>query len=127
MKAYGVLLDKGRAEIEVAEPDKDEVLIETKACGICMGDVYVFQRKLPGGSVMGHEGVGVVAEIGENVKNVKPGDKVTTLGGPAYAEYYKTKSHNVAKIPEDVNENDLVYWISEPLACAVTGIKGSAY
>ncbi|MEM1581704.1 MAG: zinc-binding dehydrogenase [Candidatus Bathyarchaeia archaeon] len=128
MKVNGVLLDKGRAEIvviEVAKPDKDEVLIETKASGICMGDVYVFQGKLPGGSVMGHEGVGIVAEIGENVKNVKPGDKVTTLGGPAYAEYYKTKSHNVAKIPDDVDENDFIYWISEPLACAVTGIKGS--
>ncbi|MEM2939332.1 MAG: zinc-binding dehydrogenase [Candidatus Bathyarchaeia archaeon] len=128
MKAYSLFLDKGRAEvaeIEVAKPGKDEVLIETKACGICMGDVYVFQGKLKGGNVMGHEGVGVVAEIGENVKNVKPGDRVTTLGGPAFAEYYKTRGHNVAKIPDDVDENDLIYWISEPLACAVTGIKGS--
>ncbi|MEM2500415.1 MAG: zinc-binding dehydrogenase, partial [Candidatus Bathyarchaeia archaeon] len=47
------------------------------------------------------------------------------LGGPAFAEYYKTNKWNVAKIPEEVPERDLIYWISEPLACAVTGIKGS--
>ena len=128
MKAQGVFLDKNLVkivEIEVDKPGKNEVLIETKACGICMGDVYVFQGKLPSGGVMGHEGVGIVAEIGECVKNVKCGDKVAALGGPAFAEYYKTESQNVVKIPGYVDEDALVYWISEPLACVVTGIKGS--
>ena len=125
MKVQGILLSKNVAEIvdtKVDRPKGNEVLIKTKACGICMGDVYVFRGKVPGGRVMGHEGVGIVAEIGEEVKNVRVGDKVTTLGG-AFAEYYKTDCRSVEKIPEDVEE--LAYWISEPAACAVNGIRGS--
>lgn len=126
MKVQGISLSKGIAKtvaIKVDKPRKGEVLVETKACGVCMGDVYVFQGKVPGGKVMGHEGVGIVVEAGEDVKNVECGDKVTTLGGPAFAELYKTDYRNLIKIPENVQ--DLVYWISEPLACVVNGIKGS--
>jgi len=126
MKVQAIYLSKGLAktvEIEVDKPGRNEVLIEIKACGICMGDVYVFQGKLPGGKVMGHEGVGIVTDVGESVKNIKVGDKVTTLGEPAFAEFYKTDYRKVAKISEDAE--DLAYWISEPSACAVNGIKGS--
>jgi len=127
METEGIFLSRGvakKVKIELGDLGRDEVLIETKACGICMGDIYVYRGDLPGGRVMGHEGVGVVAEIGEDVENVKVGDKVTTLGGPAFAEYYKTKSRNVAKIPFDVE--DYALWISEPLACAVNGIRGAS-
>jgi len=126
MKTKGITISKGLAktvEIDVDKPGMNEVLIETKACGICMGDIYTFQGKLPGSKVMGHEGVGVVAQVGEGVKNVQVGDKVTTLGGPAFAEYYKTDCRSVAKIPCGVE--DLACWISEPLACVVNGIRGS--
>ncbi|MBS7623994.1 zinc-binding dehydrogenase [Candidatus Bathyarchaeota archaeon] len=128
VKMRGILLEENNARIvetDVPKPGRDEVLVKTKACGICMGEVYVFQGKLPGGKIMGHEGVGIVVQVGDGVKEVGPGDRVTTLGGPAFAEYYKTNKWNVAKIPEEVPERDLIYWISEPLACAVTGIKGS--
>ena len=113
MKAQAILFSEGAAktiEIDVEKPKKNEVLIETKACGICMGDVYVYRGDLPSDQAMGHEGVGVVAEIGEDVKNVEVGDKVTALGGPAFAEFYKTNCRNVGKIPEDVE--DLAYRIS---------------
>ncbi len=126
MKGQAIFLSKGVAktvDTEVDKPRRNEVLIETKACGICMGDVYVYRGKVPGGRVMGHEGVGIVAEIGEAVKNVKVGDKVTTLGGPAFAEYYKADCRSVERIPEDAE--DLVVWISEPAACVVNGIRGS--
>jgi len=126
VKVQAVILSRGAAkidEINVDEPHANEVLIETKACGICMGDVYTFQGILAGGRPMGHEGVGLVAEIGEKVRNINRGEKVTTLGGPAFAEFYKTDYRNVAKVPDDAE--DLVFWISEPLACAVNGIRGS--
>lgn len=127
MKAQAIIISKGEAktrEIDVPEIGSGDVLVETKACGICMGDIYAFQGKLPGGEVMGHEGVGVVAEVGEDVRNVKHGDKVTTLGGPAFAEFYATSCQNVAKIPDYIE--DLAFWISEPPACVVNGIKGSS-
>ena len=126
MKTEGILISKGLAktvEIDVAKPGRNEVLIETEACGICMGDIYAFQGKIDGGRVMGHEGVGVVAQVGEGVKNVEAGDRVTALGGPAFARYYKADCQNVAEIPSDVE--DMAYWISEPLACVVNGIRGS--
>ncbi len=127
MKAQAISISKGVAEIiesDIPEPRRSEVLVETKACGICMGDVYAFQGKLPGGRVMGHEGVGIVAKTGEDVRNVKPGERVTTLGGPAFAQFYRTDCRNIARIPDDVE--DLALWISEPAACAVNGIKRSA-
>ncbi|MEM2885913.1 MAG: zinc-binding dehydrogenase [Thermoproteota archaeon] len=48
---------------------------------------------------------------------------MTALGGPAFAEFYLTDCRNAAKIPDDVE--DFAPWISEPLACAVNGIRGS--
>ncbi|MEM2087387.1 MAG: zinc-binding dehydrogenase [Thermoproteota archaeon] len=126
MRTRAVILSKNEArisEIDIDEPKRDEVLIETKACGICMSEVHVFEGRLPGGQLAGHEGAGVVIEVGEEVDSVKPGDKVTTLGGPAFADLYKTSKQNVAKIPENVE--DLAYWVSEPLACVVNGIRSS--
>jgi D-arabinose 1-dehydrogenase-like Zn-dependent alcohol dehydrogenase len=111
MKMQAVYLSRDVAktvEIKVPKPEANEVLIETKVCGICMGDVYIYQGKLPGeGGVSGHEGVGIVAETGSEVKNVQVGDKVTALGGPAFAQYYTTNSRNAAKIPEDVQDSPL--------------------
>lgn len=58
----------------------DEVLISVKACGICGSDVHGMDgstgRRIPP-IVMGHEASGVIAEIGENVTEWKPGDNVT--------------------------------------------------
>lgn len=59
MRVQALFITKGTArieEIDVDEPCGNEVLIETKACGICMGDVYTFQGKLLGSRAMGHEG-----------------------------------------------------------------------
>lgn len=126
MKALRI--SKGRVEIvdiEVEEPGRGEVLVKTKACGICMSEVYMFMGKLPGDKVAGHEGVGFVSAIGEDVSGVNIGDRVTTIGGPAFAEYYKTSIRNIEKIPDYVRDEDIVYWISEPLACVINAIKGS--
>jgi threonine dehydrogenase-like Zn-dependent dehydrogenase len=128
MKAHAIRISKGLVEIvdvEIEKPGKGEVLIETKACGICMSEVYMFTGKLSGGRIAGHEGVGIVSAIGDGVSGVDIGDRVTTIGGPAFAEYYKTSIRNIEKIPDYVTDEDIVYWISEPLACVVNAIKGS--
>jgi L-iditol 2-dehydrogenase len=58
----------------------DDVLVRVKACGICGSDVHGFDgstgRRIPP-LVMGHEAAGVVAEIGANVADLAPGDRVT--------------------------------------------------
>lgn len=114
----------GVTEVEVPKLQRWEVLVQTKACGICMGDVHTFSGELPRGYPVfaGHEGVGVVAEVGEGVEDLEEGDKVTTLAGRAFAEFYKTDVSRVARIPVDVGKFER--WVSEPVACAVNGIRG---
>jgi Zn-dependent alcohol dehydrogenase len=61
-------------EIEVGAPLADEVLIEIKAAGICHTDHASLSWKRP--LVMGHEGAGIVREVGANVTTVRVGDRV---------------------------------------------------
>lgn len=60
--------------IQLQEPQNDEVLVAIKAAGICHTDYdsLSWGKQL----IMGHEGAGVVLAVGEKVASVKPGDKV---------------------------------------------------
>jgi S-(hydroxymethyl)glutathione dehydrogenase/alcohol dehydrogenase len=71
--------------IDLEGPRAGEVLIEVKATGICHTDAYTLSGADPEGifpSVLGHEGAGVVVEVGREVKSVKPGDHVIPLYVP---------------------------------------------
>lgn len=65
-------------EISVDDPQPGEVLVDIKAVGICHSDLVMvsgaFGTAFP--AVFGHEGAGVVLEVGEGVTKVAPGDKV---------------------------------------------------
>jgi threonine dehydrogenase-like Zn-dependent dehydrogenase len=69
-------------ELPTPKPGPGEVLVKMKAAGICYSDVMILTNKYKGRvpvpipMIMGHEGAGVVAEVGEGVDHVKPGDKV---------------------------------------------------
>ena len=57
-------------EVELAPPRRGEVLVRLKACGICHTDMYSASGVDPSGyapCVLGHEGAGVVEEVGEGV------------------------------------------------------------
>ncbi len=69
-------------EIDVAGPKAGEVLVQIVATGVCHTDAYTLSGKDPEGlfpSVFGHEGAGIVQEVGEGVTSVKPGDHVIPL------------------------------------------------
>lgn len=69
-------------EIEVAPPKAREVLVRIVASGVCHTDAYTLSGADPEGifpSVLGHEGAGVVEEIGPGVSLVAPGDHVIPL------------------------------------------------
>ena len=70
-------------EEDVPEPGDEEVLVRVKACGICRSDLHTYEGvrpvRLP--AVLGHEAAGTVAAVGDGVDELKPGDKVTVLGG----------------------------------------------
>lgn len=66
-------------EIDVAPPKKGEVLIKVTHTGVCHTDAFTLSGDDPEGVfpvVLGHEGAGVVVEVGEGVTSVKPGDHV---------------------------------------------------
>ncbi len=66
-------------------PAAGEVMVEIKATGICHTDAYTLSGADPEGlfpAVMGHEGAGVVVEVGAGVTTVAPGDHVIPLYTP---------------------------------------------
>ncbi|NEQ30863.1 MAG: S-(hydroxymethyl)glutathione dehydrogenase/class III alcohol dehydrogenase [Leptolyngbya sp. SIO4C5] len=71
--------------VQLEGPQAGEVLVEIKATGICHTDAYTLSGKDPEGlfpAVLGHEGAGVVVEVGPEVKSLKPGDHVIPLYTP---------------------------------------------
>jgi S-(hydroxymethyl)glutathione dehydrogenase/alcohol dehydrogenase len=68
-------------EVDVEAPKSGEVLVKMVAGGICHSDLHVMtgQIILPLPIILGHEGSGGVAEVGEGVTDVKPGDHVIPL------------------------------------------------
>jgi S-(hydroxymethyl)glutathione dehydrogenase / alcohol dehydrogenase len=71
--------------IQLEGPQAGEVLVEIKATGICHTDAYTLSGDDPEGlfpAVLGHEGAGVVVEVGAGVTSLKPGDHVIPLYVP---------------------------------------------
>ena len=71
--------------VTLAGPRAGEVLVEIKATGICHTDEFTLSGADPEGlfpAILGHEGAGVVVEVGEGVTSVKPGDHVIPLYTP---------------------------------------------
>jgi S-(hydroxymethyl)glutathione dehydrogenase / alcohol dehydrogenase len=71
--------------IDLQGPKAGEVLVELKATGICHTDEYTLSGKDPEGlfpCILGHEGAGVVVEVGEGVKSLAVGDHVIPLYTP---------------------------------------------
>jgi S-(hydroxymethyl)glutathione dehydrogenase/alcohol dehydrogenase len=76
-------------EVDLDGPGPGEVLVRLKACGVCHTDLYTASGADPSGyapTVLGHEGAGVVEEVGEGVTSVAPGDHVVTLFSPQCRE-----------------------------------------
>jgi S-(hydroxymethyl)glutathione dehydrogenase/alcohol dehydrogenase len=71
--------------VEVEGPREGEVLLEVKATGVCHTDAFTLSGADPEGifpCILGHEGAGVVVEVGRNVKSVARGDHVIPLYTP---------------------------------------------
>lgn len=72
-------------ELDLEGPRAGEVLVEVKATGICHTDWYTLSGADPEGifpAVLGHEGAGIVVDIGPDVASVRPGDHVIPLYTP---------------------------------------------
>ncbi len=82
-------------EIELDEPRAGEVLVRLEACGVCHTDLYTASGADPSGyapTVLGHEGAGVVEQVGPDVRLVQEGDHVVTLFSPQCGECIHCRS-----------------------------------
>ncbi|MEC9364383.1 MAG: S-(hydroxymethyl)glutathione dehydrogenase/class III alcohol dehydrogenase [Pseudomonadota bacterium] len=75
--------------VQLQGPREGEVLVEIKATGICHTDKYTLSGADPEGlfpAILGHEGAGVVVDVGPGVKSLKKGDHVIPLYTPECRE-----------------------------------------
>lgn len=76
-------------QVDLAGPKSGEVMVEIKATGICHTDYYTLSGADPEGlfpTILGHEGAGVVVDIGPDVKSLRKGDHVIPLYTPECRE-----------------------------------------
>ena len=129
----------------------DDVLLEVKAGGLCGTDPAILEGRHPASVpvILGHEYAGVVIDVGEAVKGVKPGDHVvidpnikcgkcyycrngkqnlcenmTTLGifiDGGFTKYNVAPESAVYRIPEDMDWKDAA--LVEPVSCVVNGVR----
>ena len=82
-------------DVNLEAPQAGEVLVEIKATGICHTDAFTRSGDDPEGifpAILGHEGAGVVLEVGEGVTTLKPGDHVIPLYTPECGSCHSCKS-----------------------------------
>ena len=94
-------------EVERPSTGPGEVLIEVRSIGVNYADTmrrrnkYLTPQDLP--FIPGSEVAGIISEVGENVEDVSPGDRVMTLlGTGGYAPYAATPVENLMPLPDDL-------------------------
>jgi len=83
-------------DVNLQGPKAGEVLIEIKATGVCHTDEFTRSGDDPEGlfpSILGHEGAGIVLEVGDGVTTLQPGDHVIPLYTPECRECYACLSN----------------------------------
>jgi L-iditol 2-dehydrogenase len=151
------LYDFGDIRIEEftrPEPGPGEILVRTKACGICTGDIMPWYLKRKAPLVFGHEPVGIIEQAGAEVAGFKPGERVfvhhhapcfacdacrrgefvqcdtwraTNIKPGGMAEFFVVGRENLRdthKLPTSLGDADGV--LIEPAACVVKSINRSA-
>jgi len=149
-KGEGLLEYEERPTPQVCQPN--DVVVQIEACGICGTDLNILAtppaHKATPNIIIGHEGVGIVKEVGDGVTNLAPGDRVviaprvtcgqcaycqrgldnqctnyrtigTTVDG-AFAPYLLAPQQALFKIGKDVPRDDAVLF--EPLSCVVGSV-----
>lgn len=83
--AFAAGQDLQVVDVDLQGPKAGEVLVEIKATGVCHTDAFTLSGDDPEGAfpaILGHEGAGVVVDVGPGVGSVKPGDHVIPLYTP---------------------------------------------
>ncbi|HVN63391.1 MAG TPA: alcohol dehydrogenase catalytic domain-containing protein [Candidatus Binataceae bacterium] len=136
------------------EPGPGDLLVRTRACGICSGDIVPWYMKRKAPLVPGHEPAGIVEAAGAAVRDFKPGDRVfahhhapcfqcaacrrgeyvqcstwraTKIMPGGMSEYFTVSAENqrdTLKLPDSMSDADAV--LIEPAACVVKSVRRGA-
>jgi threonine dehydrogenase-like Zn-dependent dehydrogenase len=119
-----VIVEPGKCQVrEVAlpRPAAGQVRVRLEGCGVCASNIPPWEGRpwfnyplSPG--QLGHEGWGVIDELGEGVRHLSIGQRVAMLSDNAYAEYDVTAAEKVVPLPRALDGQPLP---GEPLGCAV--------
>lgn len=118
MMKTAVMTDLQKVEIQerpIPTPAENEVLVKVEYVGICGSDLHYYESGRIGDFiveppfVLGHEAGGTVVEIGSNVKNLKPGDRVALEPGKTcgHCEFCKQGKYNLCK--------DVIFFATPPV------------
>ena len=122
-------------EVELPDPEADEVLVEMEACGICGWDLLAYSGRFGRFHAYpfraGHEGVGRVSRAGSLVRDLREGQRVVChelpigeRGGGLMARHTVRNRNKVTPIPDEP-EQPAALWLVEPAACVVNGLLHS--
>jgi NADPH2:quinone reductase len=113
MKAVQVLKTGGvevltLADVPTPKPKPNEALVKIAAAGVNYIDVYFREGRYPitPPFIIGQEGSGVVSEVGNDVKDFKPGDRVAFTGiTGASAEYEAVPADRLVRVPGGISDH----------------------
>jgi len=115
------------AEAPLPLPGPGEVRVRLEGCGVCASNLPPWEGREwfsypmePG--ALGHEGWGVVDQVGADVSDIGIGDHVAMLSGHAYAEYDVADQSAVVKLPTSLDGRPFP---GEPLGCAINIFRRS--
>jgi NADPH:quinone reductase len=96
-------------DVPVPDPNRGQVLVEVKAAGVNLFDTQLrsglYKRDLP--LTLGLEGAGIVESVGQDVADVKTGDRVTFIfASGAYATHTLAPAERVVPLPEQIGFED---------------------
>ena len=106
-------------------PGEDEVLVRTEQTSICDADLRAYRgmhmpEDLPSFDYIGHEGGGVVVQVGSKVREFKEGDRVSVYGPHnTFASHFRAKADNLHMIPDGMEMS--MGCLGEPLYVGAYG------
>jgi threonine dehydrogenase-like Zn-dependent dehydrogenase len=109
---------------EIPKPtitDPKDVIVRMTSTAICGTDLHIYVNSLPGvssGQVLGHESMGIVEEVGDQVKNIKRGDRVVASAILACGQCYFCKRQEFDAC--DMTNPSVTSEVSFELLCNVT-------
>ena len=104
-------------DINVSDPQVDEVQVRHAACGVCAWDLATFRDG--GYAPPGHEGVGYVTKVGSDVRDIKEGMRVASVA-LGFDGIKNCSTDDLYVLPESDIADE--YWLVEPVSCVVTGL-----